>query len=58
MQFAGDEQVLDYKKNELVSYTTLISEYYAAMLQAELEGTLSPEMKEYILKYFSQLYTG
>ena len=58
MQFAGDEQIFDYKKNEHVSYTTVIAEYYAAMLQAELEGTLSPEMKEYILKYFSQLYTG
>ena len=58
MQFAGDEQVFDYKKNEHVSYHDVISEYYAAMLQAELEGTLSPEMKEFILKYFSQLYTG
>lgn len=58
MQYAGDEQVYDYKQDQYVSYTELIGEYYAAMLQASLEGRLSEEMVEYILKYFSQLYTG
>lgn len=58
MQYAGDEQVYDYKQNQYASYTELIGEYYAAMLQASLEGKLSEEMVEYILKYFSQLYTG
>ena len=58
MQYAGDEQVYDYKQDKHVSYTELIAEYYAAMLQASQEGKISEEMVEYILKYFSQLYTG
>ncbi len=58
MQFAGDEQVFDYKQNIHVSYTDLIREYYVAMLQASQEGKISEEMTEYILKYFSNLYTG
>ena len=58
MQYAGDEQVYDYKNNQYTSYTELLDEYYAAMLQANLEGRLSDEMVEFILKYFSQLYTG
>lgn len=58
MQYAGDEQIYDYKQNQHVSYTEVIAEYYAAMIQASLEGELSEEMIEFILKYFSQLYTG
>lgn len=58
MQYAGDEQVYDYKQDTHVSYTEVVSEYYAAMIQASLEGELSEEMIEFILKYFSQLYTG
>lgn len=58
MQFAGDEQVYNYKTNEHVSYNDVVAEYYAAMLQASLEGEIPPEMVEFILKYFSQLYTG
>lgn len=58
MQYAGDEQVFDYKKNEHVSYTELVAEYYAMMLNAQKEGKISQEMAEFILKYFSQLYTG
>lgn len=58
MQYAGDEQIFDYKQNQHVSYTEVVAEYYAAMIQASLEGELSEEMVEFILKYFSQLYTG
>lgn len=58
MQYAGDEQVYNYKTNEHVSYTEVVTEYYNAMLQASLEGELSEEMVEFILKYFSQLHTG
>lgn len=58
MQYAGDEQVYDYKQNEHVSYTEVVADYYKAMIQASLEGELSEEMVEFILKYFSQLYTG
>ncbi len=58
MQYAGDEQVYDYKQDQHVSYTEVVSAYYAAMIQASLEGELSEEMIEFILKYFSQLYTG
>lgn len=58
MQYAGDEQIYDYKQNQHVSYTEVIAEYYASMIQASLEGELSEEMIEFILKYFSQLYTG
>lgn len=58
MQYAGDEQIYDYKQNQHVSYTEVIAEYYASMIQASLEGELSEEMVEFILKYFSQLYTG
>lgn len=58
MQYAGDEQVYDYKRNEHVSYTEVVGEYYASMLQASLEGELSEDVSEFILKYFSQLYTG
>ena len=58
MQYAGDEQVYDYKQNQYVSYTELVAEYYAAMVQAKQEGVISAEMAEFILRYFSQLYTG
>lgn len=58
MQYAGDEQVYDYKQDQHVSYTEVVAEYYAAMIQASLEGELSEDMLEFILKYFSQLYTG
>lgn len=58
MQYGSDEQVFDYKQNIHVSYTELVAEYYAQMLQASLEGEISADMTEAILKYFSQLYTG
>ena len=58
MQYAGDEQIYDYKQDQHVSYTELVSEYYQSMIQAYLDGELPEEMKEFILKYFSQLYTG
>ena len=58
MQYAGDEQVYDYKQDTHVSYTEVVAEYYASMLQASLEGGISEEMLEFIMKYFSQLYTG
>lgn len=58
MQFAGDEQIYDYKQNEHVSYTEVVADYYASMLQAQKEGKLSEDVAEFILKYFSQLYTG
>lgn len=58
MQYAGDEQVYDYKQNQHVSYTEVVAEYYKAMIQASLDGELSEEMVDFILKYFSQLYTG
>lgn len=58
MQYAGDDQVYDYKNNQYVPYTELLDEYNTAMLQAYLEGRLSSEMVDFILKYFSQLYTG
>lgn len=58
MQYAGDEQVYDYKQNQFVSYTEVVGDYYQTMIQAYLDGELSEEMKDFILKYFSQLYTG
>lgn len=58
MQYAGEGQVYDYKQNQYVSYTELVTEYYNSMLQAKQEGRLSEEMVDFIMKYFEQLYTG
>ena len=54
----GNGMVYDPDQEEHVDYSEVINAYYAKLTEKLLDGTLSEEMKNLILEYFTVLFGG
>lgn len=56
MQYAGDDELYDYKNNDIVHYGELINDYYAAAYEKLVSGKVDENIKQFIQDYYGILF--